>query len=143
MNFQKSRVLILLLSSWTYMVHEINENELESLTKSKKIVIVDFSAVWCGPCKSIARILEAEVEPKLVDKPDVALVKIDIDKNKNLAQGLQILSVPTIMIFFHGKRVVLQGEKGQDDRIVGFHPKMGQILMDLVGHLEKMPPPNT
>ena len=123
------------------MVHEINESELESLTKSKKIVIVDFSAVWCGPCKSIARILDAEVEPKMADKPDVVIVKIDIDKNKNLAQGLQILSVPTIMIFFHGKRVVLQGEKGQDDRIVGFHPKIGQILVDLVDHLEKLPPP--
>jgi len=117
------------------MVKEISETELDGLVKSTKIVIVDFSAVWCGPCKNLGKILESKVMPQIESKPEIALVKIDIDKNKNLAQSLQVMSVPTIMIFFNGKRVVFQGEKGEQDRIVGLYPNIDEIIFSLIEEL--------
>jgi thioredoxin 1 len=121
------------------MVTEISENELETLIKEKKIVIVDFSAVWCGPCKNLGKLLEDKVAPQLASHPDVALVKIDIDKNRGLASGLQIMGVPTMMFFFKGKRVMFEGQKGQEDRIVGFVPNIADIIMEIVKNLESQP----
>lgn len=122
------------------MVKEINEDELDEYIKNKKIVIVDFSAVWCGPCKSLGKILEEKVVPKLESRDDVALVKIDIDKNRGIAEGLQIMSVPSMMFFFKGQRIVFQGENGQnEDRIVGFSPNIDQVIFSLIEQLDKTP----
>jgi thioredoxin len=118
---------------------EISAEELETTIKEKKIVVVDFSATWCGPCKSMGKVLDSKVVPKLKDDPEVALVKIDIDKNQQLAQALQVQGVPTMMFFFNGKRVMFQGEKGQEDRIVGFHPQIDQMVLAMVEQLKKTP----
>jgi thioredoxin-like negative regulator of GroEL len=118
-------------------MNEIMESDLEQLLQSKKIVIVDFSAVWCHPCKNLGKILETKVSPLLTGKDNVVLVKIDIDKNQNLAQQLQVLSVPTIMFFFNKQRVVFQGRQGSEDRIVGFLPNIDEIIMKIVNTLEK------
>jgi thioredoxin 1 len=123
------------------MVKEIMEDELEAIIKSKKIVIVDFSATWCGPCKSLGKILESKVMPKLEGEEDVALVKIDIDKNQGIAQGLDVQGVPTMMFFFGGKRLVFQGEGDkQQDRIVGFDPNIDQVIFNVVEQLKGMDP---
>ncbi|MCF2139931.1 MAG: thioredoxin family protein [Candidatus Lokiarchaeota archaeon] len=122
------------------MVKEITEDELDELIKTKKIVIVDFSAVWCMPCKSLGKVLEEKVAPKLKDRDDVALVKIDIDKNRGIAEGLQIMSVPSMMFFFKGQRIVFQGENGQnEDRIVGFAPNIDEIIFGLIEQLDNTP----
>ena len=99
------------------MVQEVTDTELETTVKDTKIVIVDFSATWCGPCKSLGKVLESKVVPQLANEPDVKLVKIDIDKNQNLAQALNVMSVPSLMFFFNGQRLVFQDDKGnqQDD----------------------------
>ncbi len=124
------------------MVKEINEDELDVLIKEKKIVIVDFSAVWCGPCKTLGKILEDKVMPKIKDDEDVALVKIDIDKNRGIAEGLQIMSVPTMMFFYKGQRIVFQGQNGKnEDRVVGFNPNVDQMIMDLIEQLKADPTP--
>ena len=124
------------------MVKEVMQDELEELIKVKKIVIVDFSATWCGPCKSISKVLEAKVLPQLEKEEDVALVKLDIDKNKELAGALQVMSVPTMMFFFCGQRIVFQGENGkQEDRIVGFDPNIDKMILGLVDQLKKTPVP--
>jgi putative thioredoxin len=65
-------------------------------------VVVDFWATWCGPCKQLAPALEKAVA---ATRGKVRLVKVDIDKNPDLAQALRIQSIPTVYAFFQGRPV--------------------------------------
>lgn len=69
------------------------------LIKGEVPVLVDFYADWCGPCQMMPPILR-EVKDQLGE--DVKILKIDVDKNQALAQQLQIMSIPTIIIFKNG-----------------------------------------
>jgi len=63
---------------------------------SNKPVLVDFSAEWCGPCKMMAPILK---EVKGMLGAQVTIIKVDVDKHKELASHYEIRGVPTLMIF--------------------------------------------
>lgn len=78
---------------------------------SEGVVLVDFFATWCGPCKMLAPVLE-ELGEELTEKAKI--VKVDIDQSMDLADEFRITSVPTMILFKNGKAV---------ESLVGFLPK--------------------
>ena len=74
----------------------------ESLIESEVPTLVDFSAEWCGPCKAMAPILK-EVAGNVKDKAKI--VKIDVDRNRELSTKLKIMGVPTFILYKGGKQI--------------------------------------
>lgn len=88
------------------------KSSFNQILNKKDLVLIDFFAEWCGPCKMMPPILEKTKQ--LV--PEVSIIKIDVDKNQTLASKYQIRGVPTLMLFKKGQQVwrqsgVLQPEQ--------------------------------
>ncbi len=76
-------------------------NEFKELLAKEGLVLVDFFATWCGPCKMLAPVLE-EVDKNI---PDLTIAKIDVDEESELASAFRISSIPTLVLFKDGKVV--------------------------------------
>lgn len=77
-----------------------NENNFKELINSD-LVLVDFFATWCGPCRMLGPVLTDLAN----DRSELKIVKIDIDENANLAREYGVVSVPTLMLFKNGNLV--------------------------------------
>ena len=93
------------------MVKHINQDEFEKeVLNEEGVVVVDFFATWCGPCKMLAPVLD-ELEAEM---GDVKFVKVDVDESPEVATRYGIQSIPTLKVFKDGENV---------DTVVGFLPK--------------------
>ena len=92
------------------MIEEIKNSEFDDVLNST-LAVVDFSAVWCGPCQMLAPVLE-ELSDEMDGEAD--FFSADVDENRDLAYDYDIQSIPAIVIFSNGEEVT---------RTVGFQPK--------------------
>jgi thioredoxin 1 len=77
-------------------------SKFSEIINQEKPVLVDFFAEWCGPCQTMSPILK-EVKDTLQDQ--VAILKIDVDKNQAIATKFQVRGVPTFVLYKQGKQV--------------------------------------
>lgn len=90
-------------------------SNFSSLINKDKPVLVDFFAEWCGPCKMMSPILK-EVKEALGEK--VSVIKIDVDKNQELATQLQVRGVPTLILYKNGKQLWRQSGVVQKNDLI-------------------------
>ena len=93
-------------------IAKMNEDSFQSeVLESSQPVLVDFTAVWCGPCK----MLDPVVKQLAQDWDGKAkVVKLDVDENPNLAMNYGVMGIPTLMLFKNGEPV---------ERVTGYQPK--------------------
>jgi thioredoxin 1 len=91
--------------------------------KSSQPTLVDFWAIWCGPCKMVAPVVD-----ELARENDgrLRVMKLDVDENQDTAMRYDVMSIPTLILFKEGQPV---------ERIVGFKPK-ADLAKKLLPHLD-------
>ena len=93
--------------STTVKAAYVQQDQLEELINQGKLVVVDYTATWCGPCRLIAPLIDQLAEDY---QGKAEVVKVDLDQNKENAKKYKIRSIPTVLIFKNGQEV---------ERIVG------------------------
>ncbi len=81
-------------------VIHLNQENFEEVTR-EGIVLIDFFATWCGPCKMLAPLIDQLAE----ENPDKKICKIDVDKNPALAERFGVMSIPTLILMKNGTPV--------------------------------------
>lgn len=91
-------------------VIHLEKNNLKEIIESNKIVVVDFFANWCGPCKMLSPLLE-EINS---EDENIKIVKVNVDNSQFLANYFDIKSIPTLVLLKDGQFI---------HRLTGFRPK--------------------
>jgi len=91
------------------LIHYNGEGSLNEMMAEDSITLVDFSAIWCGPCQMLKPVLE-----EVAKTTDYKVIKVDVDQSGDLAVEYEIRSVPTVIVFKNGKLA---------DRLTGFMTK--------------------
>lgn len=81
-----------------------NDNFKQEVEEFDGVVLVDFFAEWCGPCKTMTPIIE-ELAKDYEDNDKVKIFKLDIDANQEVASKFNVMSIPTIIIFKAGEKI--------------------------------------
>ncbi len=81
------------------LIHLTKEN-FDEVVNNNPIVLIDFFATWCGPCKMLAPVIE---ELANEDIPNVVICKVDVDEERELANKFGITSIPTLFVMKDGK----------------------------------------
>ena len=89
---------------------KVTDADFQDTLQNNNLVLVDFWAPWCGPCRAVAPVLEEIAS----ENSNVVIAKMNTDENPNTASQHGIMSIPTMMIFKNGELV---------DRLVGALPK--------------------
>jgi len=97
------------------MAQIATNTNFDGLLESEKLVIVDFWATWCGPCRMLSPLLD-EVEEEMADK--ITVVKVNVDDADEIAMRYRIMSIPTLVFVKNGQMV---------DRTVGAMPKSALV----------------
>ncbi len=100
------------------MAKVATNTNFDELLEDEKLVIVDFWATWCGPCRMLSPLLD-EVEEEMADK--ITVVKVNVDDADEIAMRYRIMSIPTLLFFKNGQLV---------DKSVGAMPK--NLLVDKI-----------
>ena len=118
------------LHRWeTYMAAiNLTEPEFADTVENNEIVLLDFWAEWCGPCKAYGPVYERVSE----DFPDVVFAKIDTEAEPQLAQAFNIRSIPTTVAFKEGIGVFMQPGALPEDDLRDLVTKLGTLDMDEV-----------
>jgi len=82
----------------------------KEVLEAAELTLVDFWAPWCGPCRIVAPVLEEIAS----ERPDLRVVKLNIDENQQTAANFQVLSIPTLILFKGGQAV---------KTVIGAYPK--------------------
>jgi thioredoxin 1 len=95
-------------------IHVNGQEELDDAVGQYDVVLADFYADWCGPCKMLEPIVES-----LAAETDAAVVKIDVDANQPLAQQFGVQGVPTLVLFADGEQAEQMVGVQQKDALAG------------------------
>ena len=93
---------------------KVNKNNFDEVKASEKVVLLDFYADWCGPCRMVGPVIEEIAK----EHPEILVGKINVDEEQELASAFSVMSIPTLVVMRDGK-VVRQ--------VAGARPK-AQIL---------------
>ena len=77
------------------------DNFQQEVLESEKVVLVDFWAPWCGPCRNLSPIIDEIAE----ERTDIKVGKINIDDHKDLARQFKVMAIPTILFFQNGEEI--------------------------------------
>jgi len=98
-------------------------SQLQELIMGNNIVVIDFFATWCGPCKAIAPAYE-QLATSCTESGKMVFTKVDVDKQKDIAQAYQITAMPTFVVLKNG---------AESDRVQGSEmQKLGRVVRELI-----------
>ena len=81
------------------MALEIRDNNFNDIISSNPVVVIDFWAEWCGPCRMVGPVVDKIAE----EHPEFKVGKIDVDSQPELAGQFSVMSIPTLLVFKEGK----------------------------------------
>lgn len=100
-------------------VINISDNDFNTIITSNKLVVVDFFATWCGPCRA----LSPYIDELATNNHHILFAKANIEETPDIANELDVKSLPCVVIFKNGKEI---------NRVVGFNkPKLQAIIENL------------